>query len=262
MSALLSVRDLQVSFGGVHALRDVSLEIEEGECCGVIGPNGSGKTTLIGAVTRLTALSRGSLRFANLDYTRHTPAKAARLGIARTFQQVRLLAGVNVVRNVMVGAAAAYAGRPPLLTLVNVPRALADNREARRVADEMLERVGLREYAAAFPHDLPYGLQRRVEIARALATRPRLLLLDEPMAGMSRAERLGVTELMQELKDTGLTQILVEHDLTMIHRVSDRAIALDFGRLIASGSSRDVAADPAVREAYLGRESADPGAGR
>lgn len=254
MNALLSVRDVRVSFGGIHALNKVTVEIDDGMCCGIIGPNGSGKTTLIGAITRLTAVNEGSLHFGGTQYTRYTPAKAARLGIARTFQAVRLLPGMNVVRNVMVGAACTAAVRQPLLNLLNVPAALADNRRARKVADEMLERVGLTEYASALPHDLPYGLQRRVEIARALATGPRLLLLDEPMAGMSHSERLAIAGLMQDLKDTGLTQVLVEHDLSMIHRVSDTAIALDFGKVIATGASRDVAADPAVREAYLGHE--------
>lgn len=256
MSALLSVRDVRVSFGGIHALSDVSIDIDEGMCCGIIGPNGSGKTTLIGAITRLTAVNAGSLHFGGTDYTRLSPAKAARLGIARTFQAVRLLPGTNVVRNVMVGAACATAVRPPLLNLINVPAAVADNRKARKVAEEMLERVGLRDYASARPHDLAYGLQRRVEIARALATGPRLLLLDEPMAGMSHAERLTIAGLMQDLKSTGLTQVLVEHDLSMIHRVSDTAVALDFGKVIATGNSREVASDRAVREAYLGHDVA------
>lgn len=256
MSGVLSVDGVRVSFGGIHALNHVSFEIEEGICCGIIGPNGSGKTTLIGAISRLTRLNEGSLRFGDTDYTRYPPARAAQLGIARTFQAVRLLPAMNVVRNVMVGAACATAVRPPLWNMVNVVAAVNDNRQARKLADEMLETVGLREYASALPHDLPYGLQRRVEIARALATKPRLLLLDEPMAGMSHTERGTIAELMHELRSTGLTQVLVEHDLNIIHQVSDTAIALDFGKVIATGDSRSVAMDPAVREAYLGHDAA------
>ena len=255
MTALLAVEGVSVAFGGVQALSRVSMEIEAGSCCGIIGPNGSGKTTLLGVISRLTGLDSGRLLFAGTDFTRMSPARTARLGIARTFQAVRLLPTLTVRKNVMVGAAARTAARGPLLNFLDLPRALLDEREAGAAADRALDRVGLRAHASAWPQDLPYGLQRRVEIARALATSPRLLLLDEPMAGMSHAERLAIASILQELRAGGMTEVLVEHDLGMIHRVCDTAYALDFGQVIAAGPPREVAEQPAVREAYIGHQA-------
>lgn len=252
MSALLSLSNVRVSFGGVHALDGVSMEFHEGVACGVIGPNGSGKTTLLGVISRLTPLTTGSLSFAGDDYSTAPAFKPSQLGIARTFQTVRLLPNLSVRMNVMVGAAVHAATRGPVRNWVNVLQARRDERESGAVADEMLERVGMERYANALPQDLPYGLQRRVEVARALATRPRLLLLDEPMAGMNRSEREDIITLLAELLREGLTQIFVEHDLSMIYRICETSYALDFGRVIASGSPRKVADEPVVREAYLG----------
>jgi len=256
MNALLKVEDAKVSFGGVHALDGVSISIEAGSACGIIGPNGSGKTTLLGAISRLTHLTSGRLFFGGSDYAQAPPYAPSRLGIARTFQTVRLLPTASVRKNVMVGAAAFAATRSPITNWLNIPRSLRDQARARAAADEALDRVGMLSHADAMPLDLPYGLQRRVEIARALATGPRLLLLDEPMAGMSHAERDNIAVILQELRAEGLTLLLVEHDLSMIYRICDTSYALDFGHVIASGPPLEVADRDMVREAYLGHSAA------
>lgn len=252
MTALLSVEDIRVSFGGVNALAGVSMDFEPGVACGIIGPNGSGKTTLLGAISRLTHVNAGRMFFEGNEYTTAPAHVPSQLGIGRTFQAVRLLPSMTVLKNVMVGAAAFAAVHHPSTNWLNVLRSFREQSTARDIANQTLERVGLLEYSNALPEDLPYGLQRRVEIARALATSPKLLLLDEPMAGMSRSEREDISNLLNELKKDGLTQILVEHDLSMIYRVCETSYALDFGSVIASGPPREVADMDVVREAYLG----------
>jgi len=229
------------------------MAIEPGVACGIIGPNGSGKTTLLGAISRLTQLTSGRLHFEGKEYTTASAHVPSQLGIGRTFQAVRLLPSMTVLKNVMVGAAAFAAAHHPLTNWLHVLGTYKEQSKARGIASQTLERVGMLDYANALPMDLPYGLQRRVEIARALATMPKLLLLDEPMAGMNRAEREDISDLLNELKQDGLTQILVEHDLSMIYRVCETSYALDFGNVIASGPPREVADMDVVREAYLGR---------
>lgn len=267
MTGLLEIDDAAVNFGGVQALDGASLSIAAGSLCGLIGPNGSGKSTLLSAISRLIRLASGRLLLDGEEYTRAAAHAASALGISRTFQTVRLLHSMPVLANVMVGASTAAVRDGPVVNWLFVPRSLARNRAARRTAETALERVGMREHARAYAQDLPYGHQRHVEIARALASAPRILLLDEPTAGMSHAERERVGDLMLELRDDGLTQVLVEHDLAMIHRLCDHAFALNFGRVIASGTPREVSRDAAVREAYLGSghagaQSGDPiGAG-
>jgi branched-chain amino acid transport system ATP-binding protein len=256
MTALLELDSVTVRFGGIVALKDVSLTVDEGSICGIIGPNGSGKTTMIGVVSRLVDTAAGSLRFAGSDYTGVAPYVPSGLGIARTFQAMRLLPDMTVRQNVMIGAASGAVRRGPLLNWLNLAAAARVDRSARQVADECLERVGMAEHANAYPLEFSYGMQRRVEIARALATRPKLLLLDEPIAGMSQAERRDIGSLLVDLRRDGLTQVLVEHDLAMIHRVCDSAYALNFGQVIANGTPRDVAGQAAVREAYLGHRAA------
>lgn len=259
MTSLLAVEGATVRFGGVTALDGVSIQIQPGALYGIIGPNGSGKTTLIGVITRLVPISAGALYFDGTDYTSVPRHMANRLGIARTFQAMRLLAHMTVRENVMVGAGARVVDRGPIVNWLNPLVAISNERAARDEADHALERVGMGRHADDYPAALSYGMQRRVEIARALCTRPRLLLLDEPVAGMSQAERRDIGVLLQDLRSDGLTQILVEHDLAMIHRVCDDVYALNFGRVVAHGSSREVADNPKVREAYLGHADADGG---
>jgi ABC-type branched-subunit amino acid transport system ATPase component len=256
MTAILNVQDATVRFGGLVALREVSLSIEEGAICGIIGPNGSGKTTLIGVLSRMVSLTSGQLFFEGTEYTKvpsHVPNK---MGVARTFQAVRLLSHLSVRQNVMLGAGSAAVRRSVIGNWLNLPRSLAEERSSGDLANESLARVGMDKHRDSYPDDLSYGMQRRVEIARALATRPKLLLLDEPIAGMSQAERRDIGQLLLDLRSQGLTQILVEHDLAMIHRVCDTSYALNFGQVIGHGAPRDVAAAPAVREAYLGHKAA------
>jgi ABC-type branched-subunit amino acid transport system ATPase component len=256
MTDILSTHGVQVTFGGLKALDDVSISVAEGVSCGIIGPNGSGKTTLLGVLSRLTRLSAGTITFDGGSYEALTTAEAARLGIARTFQTVRLLPKLSVIKNVMVGAAAKSMVRTPASNFFRIRRALSEERLAHAVAEAALERVGVLEVRDSYPNELPYGLQRRVEIARALATKPKLLLLDEPMAGMNSLERSDVASILLDLKREGLTQILVEHDLPMIYKICDTAFALDFGHVISSGPPLEVAEDPKVREAYLGAKAA------
>ncbi len=256
MSALLEIEDAAVYFGGVKAVDGVTISIERGSLCGLIGPNGSGKSTLLGVMSRLTDLTRGTLRIGDEDYTHVGRHEANAHGIARTFQTVRLLESMNVLANVMIGAATRAIQRSALSNWLMVPRARAENRAARAKAESVLERVGMREFAKAYPQDLPYGHQRHVEIARALACEPQLLLLDEPTAGMNHSERDEVGDLLLALNTDGLTQVLVEHDLAMIHRVCSHTFALNFGKVIAEGTPAEVSRQPAVREAYLGHGSA------
>ncbi len=262
MTALLSVEDAHVVFGGVRALDGASLEVPEGSLCGLIGPNGSGKSTLLGAASRLTDLSAGRLVIGGEDYTGVARHLAGAYGIARTFQTVRLLEEMTVLGNVMLGAGSAAVRRSTLRNWLDLRAVSSEESRARGAAERALERVGMESHHSAYPEDLPYGMQRRVEVARALAAEPRLLLLDEPTAGMSQSERREVGTLLAELHEDGLTQVLVEHDLGMIHRVCDTCYALNFGEVISHGTPRQVAEDPVVLEAYLGRKAASAEADR
>jgi ABC-type branched-subunit amino acid transport system ATPase component len=240
---VLQTRDVAVHFGGVRAVDGVSIALTAGKIFGILGPNGSGKTTLLGAITRLTALTGGDILLDGVSYARAAPHEVGRRRIARTFQIVRLLANRTVADNV------ALAG--------DVPRsALRRTREQKRGdIDDAIERTGIRPLLTAYPDELSYGAQRRVEIARALATRPRLLLLDEPTAGMNRHEREDIAELLTKLRDEGLTQLLIEHDVQMMRDTCDHLYAMNFGRLIASGAPAEVVRNPDVQEAYLGKRA-------
>lgn len=249
---LLRVEDVHVEFGGVRAVDGASLVVGRGSLLGLIGPNGSGKSTLLNAISRLTDLSSGQLFMDGEDYTRLPAYRATAMGISRTFQTVRLLSTMSVLQNVMIGAATRAVQASAVGNWLLVARNRSGERHAREQAEAALERVGMQDFARSFPQDLPYGRQRKVEIARALASDPKLLLLDEPTAGMSHAERNEVGEVMMELNAAGLTQLLVEHDLAMIHRVCSHAVAVNFGRVIAEGTPHEVASDPQVREAYMG----------
>ncbi len=247
MSARIEVTGLKVHFGGVKALDGVDLDVAPGSLFGVVGPNGSGKTTLINALTGLVDPTHGSIRIEGV--TTGKPHELARGGVRRTFQTIRLLPDVDLVTNVAVGA---DSGRGLTHGLWRTLAAVRSNRAALAKARESLERVGLLELAEERPSDLPYGLQRRVELARALAGSPRVLLLDEPVAGMTGEERRQAGDLMLSLAEDGLTQVLVEHDLKLVTRVCSHLVVLDHGVLIAEGRPADVIKSPIVREAYLG----------
>jgi branched-chain amino acid transport system ATP-binding protein len=256
VTARLDVEDVSVVFGGVRALDGASMTVEPGQLCGLIGPNGSGKSTMLGALSRLTDLTSGELKLDGTPFSTVEPHRASQLGIARTFQTVRLLPGMTVLANVMFGAGTEAVQRAPVLNWLNLRAAARDESRARAAAEAALERVGMHGHRHEYPLDLPYGMQRRVEIARALAADPKVLLLDEPTAGMSQSERRDVGDVLAELHAAGLTQILVEHDLAMIHRICDTCVALNFGKVIARGTPRQVADDPDVLEAYVGRKAA------
>jgi ABC-type branched-subunit amino acid transport system ATPase component len=238
---VLETRDIAVHFGGVRAVDGVSIALTEGRIFGILGPNGSGKTTLLGAITRLTALTRGDLLLDGRSYARAAPHEVARRQIARTFQTVRLLSGRTVSDNV------ALAGDIPR------PGLRRTHDQKRGDFDDAIERTGIRPLLDAYPDELSYGAQRRVEIARALAARPRLLLLDEPTAGMNHREREDISELLKKLRDEGLTQLLIEHDVQMMLDTCDFLFAMNFGRLIASGAPATVVQNADVQKAYLGR---------
>ena len=244
---VLEVRDVAVHFGGVKAVDGITLQLAPGLVYGIIGPNGSGKTTLIGAITRLTALTRGDLLFDGRSYTGLRPHRLAQLGVARTFQTVRLLPDLTVRRNIEVGADVRTDGDRSWrnrLGFGGTPASVTD----------AIARTGLDGFEDYYPSELSYGTQRRVEIARAIATNPRLLLLDEPTAGMNQAERAEISALMRDLRSQGLCQLLVEHDVQMMIDTCDYVFAMTTGRLIAEGTPREVVQNPLVQEAYLGRK--------
>ena len=241
---VLELRDVAVHFGGVKAVDGISLELRPGLIYGIIGPNGSGKSTLIGAITRLTRLTRGELLFdgASIDHVR--ASRLAALGVARTFQTVRLLPELTVRANVQLGADSKKTD--------GGTRWRGDHGSA--AVDEAIARTGLAGFERFYPSELSYGTQRRVEIARAVAMSPRLLLLDEPTAGMNQAERAEISALLKDLRSGGLTQLLVEHDVQMMIDTCDYVFAMNSGQLIAQGEPTDVVKNPLVQEAYLGRK--------
>jgi branched-chain amino acid transport system ATP-binding protein len=244
---VLEARDVAVHFGGVKAGDGVSFALTTGKIFGILGPNGSGKSTLIGAVTRLVNLTRGVLRFDGEEYHKAPPASLAGRGMARTFQTVRLLQDLTVRENVQLGSDVdRHASRS-----IKPSRAAGARRAAR--TDEAIERTGLTNYVKLRPGELSSGVQRRVEIARAIAADPRLLLLDEPTAGMNQHERREVSELLRRLRSEGLTQVLVEHDVQMMVDTCDYLFAMNFGLLIAEGDPAAVVREPSVQEAYLGK---------
>ena len=250
---VLEVDGLKVHYGGVHAVDGVSFSVGSGVLCGIVGPNGSGKTTLVNAISALTHITEGEIRLAGSVISGLSASRIARLGVRRTFQAIRLLPDLDVIENVMLGA---DDGGTPLDSAFRPFRAAKAQARARAAALEALDRVGLADYAELEPGALPYGFQRRVEIARALASAPQLLLLDEPVAGMNPREREEVAELLLALRAEGLTQVLIEHDLGLVTRVCDEIVVMDFGKVIASGDPVETTRNEQVREAYLGRKHA------
>jgi branched-chain amino acid transport system ATP-binding protein len=255
MADLLQVQGVTKRFGGLIALEDVSLSVRDGEIYGLIGPNGAGKTTLFNCMTGLYDLTGGEVRLGGVPLNGLKPHRIVEAGFARTFQNIRLFANMTALENVMVGRHVRT--RIGLVgAILRTPRARAEEAAIRDRAVALLEHVGLRGKARTLAGHLSYGDQRRLEIARALATEPRLLALDEPVAGMNPTERRQMADLFQRLRADGLTLLLIEHDVKLVMGLCDRVAVLDYGRKIAEGEPSRVRADPAVIAAYLGGEAA------
>jgi branched-chain amino acid transport system ATP-binding protein len=244
--------DLAINFGGIRAVDGVTFEVEAGQVFTIIGPNGAGKTTIFNLVSRIYDASEGRLIFRDEDITRVPPHEIARRGIARTFQNIELFEHATVLQNLLLGRHAHKRSRF-VEELLFLPRVRALELEHREAAEKVIDFLDLQPYRDSLIANLPYGVRKVVEMARALCTDPKLLLLDEPSSGLSVEETEGMAFWIQDIRDLlGVTVVMVEHDMSLVSAVSDRVLALNYGRPLAVGTAREVQEHPEVVKAYLG----------
>ena len=253
---IMEVRNLTVKFGGLTALDDVSFDIRRGEILGLIGPNGAGKTTCFNAMTGVYKPTSGKVFLEGVSIGGRLRHKITRLGLARTFQNIRLFGEMTAIENVVVGLDARHK-TSVMGALLRLPRHVREEKSSIGRAMALLEFVGIAEDAAVLSRNLSYGHQRRLEIARALATDPKVLCLDEPAAGFNPAEKEGLMDLIRAIRDDGYTILLIEHDMKLVMGVTDRIVVLEFGRKLADGLPIEIRNDPRVVAAYLGEPEDD-----
>ena len=249
--ALLEVKQLSIQFGGVKAVQNVSFSIEAGIVYAVIGPTGAGKTTLFNLITGVYTPTSGAILLDGESIEGKAPNELARRGVARTFQNLQICMNMSALENVMVGAHLRL-DRNPLKAALRWPSITRRDAELRTESAELMRFVGLDAYIAARADSMPYGALKRLEIARALALKPRIIFLDEPAAGLNPKETIEVDALVRKVADSGVTVVLVEHDMKMVMNLSDRILVLDYGRKLAEGTGEEVRRNPDVIAAYLG----------
>ena len=253
---ILDIDKLTLKFGGLTALDDVSFHINEGEILGLIGPNGAGKTTCFNAITGVYRPTSGTIRFQGESLAGKKRFQIAQAGIARTFQNIRLFPTMTALENVLVGADAQHT-TGIISALFRLPKHRREEAEGHDRAMELLRFMGLGKKADELAANLSYGDQRRLEIARAMATQPKLICLDEPAAGFNPQEKRTLMDLIRKVRDQGFTVLLIEHDMRLVMGVTDRIVVLEFGKLIAEGAPAEIRDNPAVIAAYLGVEEED-----